>query len=218
MRNPQQSRSILRSCAQRLKKLQTELEKTSNLLRHEALVEQTREELYDLICQYFEISEWERCLIQDTVDVFRPSSTPGSLDSDKLITAKSSSSAHRKQYAQTLVKTFRSWSRTKRHLWSQANIASKFGLALITFGIAEQAKPYVEYSLDDEVVRILEKIQNTTSRNGTLFSRLRGFALYEPDQVHILKPLNRRHWTRTAALNDADDILTRMMEESGWRD
>ena len=40
--------------------------------------------------------------------------------------------------------------------------------------------------------------------------------MYESDCVHILKPINRRHWTRTAALNDADDILTRMMEADGW--
>ena len=51
---------------------------------------------------------------------------------------------------------------------------------------------------------------------GTVFRKLRGFAYYEADRVHLLKPLARRHWTRTAALNDADEILTRMMEEGGW--
>jgi len=140
------------------------------------------------------------------------------LESDKLITAKFSTLLHRKEYAQTLVKTFRGWSRTKRHLWSEGSVASKIGLAVITFGMGEKAKPYVEASLEDRVTQALDSIRKTTARDGTVFSRLRGFALYEPDRVHILKPLNRRHWTRTAALNDADEILARMMEEDGWRD
>lgn len=218
MRDPERSQTILHSCAQRLRKLRGDLQKPSNLLRQAEVVEEAKHELYDLICQYFEISGWERYLIDDTVDVFRPSSTPASLDSAQLITAKNSTPAHRKEYAQTLVKTFRGWTRTKRHLWSQGNVAPRTGLALITLGIDDKPKPYVEQFLEDEVQRTLKAIQSAAARDGSIFSRLRGFALYEPDRVHILKPLNRRYWTRTAALNDADDILTRMMEENGWRD
>lgn len=217
MRNPRHSRSVLHGCAQRLRKLRGDLQKPDNLLRQAEVVEEAKRELYGLICQYFEISDWESHLIDDTVAIFRPSSTPGSLDSSRLITAKNSTHANRKEYAETLVKTFQNWSRTKRHLWSQTSVASRIGLALLTFGIADKPIPYAEHTLEEAVVKALETIRKTTSRNGTLFSRLRGFALYEPDRVHILKPLNRRHWTRTAALNDADDILTRMMEENGWR-
>ena len=218
MNDPERSQSILHSCAQRLRKLRNDLQKPSNLLKQADLVQDAQHELYALICQYFEISDWERHLIKDTVEIFRPSSTPPSMESDKLITAKPSTPLHRREYAQTLIQTFRGWSRTKRYLWSQGSIASKTGLALITFGIGDKAKSYVEERLEDRVTRALDSIGRTISREGVVFSRLRGFALYEPDRVHILKPLSRRHWTRTAALNDADEILTRMMEENGWRD
>jgi hypothetical protein len=97
-------------------------------------------------------------------------------------------------------------------------VSGKIGLALITFGTGDRAKKYAESSAEDRVTQALDSIRQTTAQNGAMFSRLRGFALYEPDRVHILKPLNRRHWTRTAALNDADEILTRMMEENGWHD
>jgi hypothetical protein len=218
MPDPERCHAILHSCAQRLRKLRSDLQKSSNLLRHTGLVQDAQHELYELVCQYFEISDWERYLIKDTVEIFRPSSTPASLESDKLITAKFSTFAHRREYAQTLVKTFRGWSRTNRHLWSHGTIGNKTGLGVITFGIGDKATPYAEAPLEDGVAQVLDNIRNTTARNGSSFSRLRGFALYEPDQVHILKPLSRRYWTRTAALNDADEILTRMMKESGWRD
>jgi hypothetical protein len=218
MRDPKRSRAILHSCAQRLRKLRNDLQKPSNLLKRTGMVQDAQHELNELICQYFEISDWERYLIEDTVEIFRPSSTPSSLESDKLITASFSTPSHRKEYAQALIKTFRGWTRTKRHLWAEGNVASKIGLALITFGVGDKGKPYLEVPLEDRVTQALESIRKTTTRDGAVFSRLRGFALYEPDRVHILKPLNRRHWTRTAALNDADEILTQMMEEDGWRD
>jgi N-6 DNA Methylase len=218
MRDPKRSQAILHSSAQRLRKLRNDLQKPGNLLKQPSVVENAQGELYEFICEYFEISDWERYLIKDTVEIFRPSSTPSSFESDKLITAGVSTLAHRKEYAQTLVKTFRGWTRTKRHLWAEGNVANKIGLALITFGVGDKAKSYFEAPLEDRVTQALESIRKTTARNGAVFSRLRGFALYEPDRVHILKPLNRRHWTRTAALNDADEILTRMMEEDGWRD
>jgi hypothetical protein len=218
MPDPARSKSILHSCARRLRKLRSDLQKPGNLLGQPAVVENAQHELYELICEYFEISDWERHLIKDTVEIFRPSSTPASLESEKLITAGFSSLVHRKEYAQTLAKTFRGWSRTKRHLWSEGSVADKIGLALVTFGVGDKAKPYVETSLEDRVTQALVSIRKTTARDGAVFSRLRGFALYEADRVHILKPLSRRHWTHTAALNDADEILTRMMEEDGWRD
>jgi hypothetical protein len=216
--DPKRSKSILHSCAQRLRKLCEDLQKPSNLLRQAVVVQAAQHEFFEFICEYFEISDWERHLITDTVEIFRPSSTPKSSQSDKLITARFSTLTHRKEYAQTLVKTFRGWTRTKRHLWSEGSVADKIGLALVTFGIGDKARPYVEAPLEDRVTQALESIRKTTARDGAVFSRLRGFALYEPDRVHILKPLSRRHWTRTAALNDADEILTRMMEEDGWRD
>jgi Eco57I restriction-modification methylase len=216
--DPRRSEKILRSCAQRLRKLHKDLQKQENLLRRDSLIQDARAELYKHVCDYFEICEWEQQLIKDTVEIFRPSSTPSSLESDTLFTARPSVPEHRSAYAETLVKTFRDWSSAKRHLCTSTSIAEEFGLSLITLSICDKAKPYIESFSDGRVGRALESIQKSSAKHGALFSRLRGFVLYEPDRVHILKPLNLRHWTRTAALNDADEILARMMEEDGWHD
>lgn len=186
-------------------------------MRRIQVVRGARDDLYVFVCEYFQICEWEGHLIRDTVDIFRPSSTPSSLESDKLLTARVSTREQRKEYAGTLVKTFRGWSRTKRRLWASTSVAGKVGLAVITFGVDDKSKQYAESSSDDRLSQVLASIQKTSAQDGTHFSRLRGFILYEADRVHILKPLSRRHWTRTAALNDADEILGRMMEEDGWR-
>ena len=38
------------------------------------------------------------------------------------------------------------------------------------------------------------------------FSYLRELKVFNGNELHIVKPLNLRHWTRTAALSDADEI------------
>ncbi len=215
--DPKRSEEIIRTCAQRLRKLHSELQAPEHLLNSEALITEARSDLYESVCDYYEICDWERQLIADTVEIFRPSSTPASLDSETLLTVRPSTRTHRSAYAETLVKTFRNWSRTKRHLWPSASIAEKLGLVIMTFGISDKPRQYEESASADWLNPTLASIRRSSATNGSLFSRLRGFVMYESDRVHILKPINRRHWTRTAALNDADDILTRMMEEDGWR-
>jgi hypothetical protein len=216
-RHPQRNDAILRSCAQRIRKLNMDL-RNENLLLHDSLVQDAQAELYKYVCDYFEISEWEQQLISDTVEIFRPSSTPTSLDSKTLLTATPSTPEHRMEYSETLLKTFRGWSRTQRNLCASSNISSRSGLALITLFVSDKPMQYAETESDDRLSDVLASIRKTSAQNGAQFGRLRGFILYEPDRVHILKPLTRRHWTNTAALNDADEILARMMEEDGWRD
>jgi hypothetical protein len=216
-RNPQRSETILRFCAQRLRKLNKDL-RQETLLLHDSLVQDAQAELYKYVCDYYEICEWEQQLISDTVEIFRPSSTPTSLDSKTLLTAIPSTPEHRMEYSETLLKTFRSWSSTQRNLCASSNISGRSGLALITLFVSDKPMQYAETESDDRVSNVLASIRKTSAQNGAQFSRLRGFILYEPDRVHILKPLTRRHWTHTAALNDADEILARMMEEDGWRD
>jgi hypothetical protein len=215
--NQKRSLEILRSCAERLRNVRAELQSPENFLHVATLVDGAKRDLDTHICEYFEICEWEKLLIRDTVEVFRPSSTPTSLKSDKLLTAHKSTGEQRRVYADLLVHTFRGWTGTNGHLWAQGSVANNLGLAVLTFGVDTKARAYSESALPDYVLGILQSIRKSTAQGGVIFSRLRGFALYESDRVHIIKPLNRRHWTNTAALNDADEILNRMMEESGWR-
>jgi hypothetical protein len=217
MTHPDKADQIVSKCAECLDNLRSELSKEKNLLHRDALVQTASAKLNALVFDYFDLSEWERQLVADTVEIFRPSSTPGSLDSDKLYTAKPSKEPHRKAYAQTIVKTFRGWSRIKKHLWAEGCTAPKSDLAVVTLGLGSRPKDYTESRMDEHVEKILAAIRENSARDsGVVFRCLRGFAYYEPDRVHILKPLNRRHWTRTAALNDADEILRRMIEEGGW--
>ncbi len=216
-RNQERSQSILDECADLLRKLKQDLLLSENSSKHRSLLNSTKHKVNALVYEYFGVCDWERDLIEETADVFRPSSTPHSLHSKKLITAQFPKPQHRKQYADTLVATFRGWTRTKEALWAEGHLAPQARLAMVTFGVGGKAREYGETRAEDRVEEVLTKIRESSSTpEGTVFRTLRGFIFFDGAKVHLLKPLNRRHWTRTAALNDADEILAYMMKEDGW--
>ena len=47
------------------------------------------------------------------------------------------------------------------------------------------------------------------------FQYLRGFTFLDGNLIHILKPNIRRHWTQTAAMNDADKIIGYLADAKG---
>jgi hypothetical protein len=210
------AQSIVDRSASLLRDLKRELPTPTNLLKRTSMLAETHRKLNDLVYDYFGICPWERYLIEDTVDIFRPSSTPGSLESDKLLTPRSSTPDQRTEYADTLVSTFRGWTRTKSSLWARGHIAPKPGLAMVTFGVGGRAQPYRESEAEKQIEDFLDKIRGSSTKSAGTIRYLRGFAFYEGATVNLLKPLARRYWTRTAALNDADGILSHMMEEGGW--
>ena len=191
--------------------------KPENLLRRETLVRQSQRNLNRFVYDYFGVCGWERNLINDSVNIFYPSSIPHSLDSKKLLTARSSRPDDREAYARTLISTFSGWTRT-RTLWANSCIAPKLGLAFLTFGVVGRTRPYKESKAEKQVEELIDKVRKSTSDSEGTIRYLRGFAFYDGTTVYLLKPLSRRFWTRTAALNDADEILAHMMEEDGWGD
>lgn len=214
------SQHIVRECASLLRKIKNKQTDSENLFQHNLFSQEIVAQLNAYVYEYFGICEWERYLIEDTVALFRPSSTPHSINATTLLTAQPSRPEDRQNYANTLVSTFKGWIRTDAELWTQNVVAPKSGLALMSFGAGEKPQSLQsgqEVPAEERIENILKRIREASALPaGTVFQCLRGFALYEGTTVHLLKPIHRRHWTRTAALNDADSILTHMMSEGGW--
>lgn len=216
-RDPKRSAELVHECAEILLRLKKDLTNPRNLLHRDGLVAEAQAKLNKRVYDYFGICEWERQLIEDTVKIFSLSAQPGSLTSKKLLTTRPSTPTQRTSYATTLVETFKGWTRSRSNLWAATTVASKIGLAFVTFGVGGRPPHDGETEAEERVEELLERIRSSASEpGGTVFHRLRGFTFYEGTRVHLLKPLSLRHWTRTAALNDADNIIAHMMREDGW--
>src|SRR3990172_4260990 len=210
------SKAIVAECAKILHDLKAQLSKPENLCSHDELVADAQQKLNANVYEYFSICEWERYLIEDTVKVFRPSSIPATPYSGKLLTQRPSDISDRNAYADTLVAAFRGWTRAKVNLWAITTLAPRARLGVMTFGVGGSLRNYSEEDAEQRVEGLLDRIRNSSAREAvTVFRYLRGFVFYEGTQVHLLKPLSRRYWTRTAALNDADEIIAHMMQKDG---
>ncbi len=215
MKAPDRSRTIIAECAAELRALRTRLLDEDQPMGHGDEIKRTKKKLRTLVYEYFDICAWEQQLVEDTVKVFRPSSTPGSLLAEKLYTAKPSKPSHRKAYASTLAATFSGWTRKKSNLAVTGRIATELGLAMLSFTVGTE-RPYEEKNAEMEVEEVLKRIRDSNDDSTVSYQLLKGFIFYDGPKAYLIKPLSQRNWTRTAALNDADEILSQMMMEDGW--
>jgi hypothetical protein len=171
-----------------------------------------KREIEPLVFEYFGVTSTERVLIEDTVKLFIPSSTPGTLDGD-IPTLDDSSGKERREYANQLCQTINTWGRGNGQLLSARGcIAERLGLSLLVLTKGKTKKGYTEAAAPNEVAKAIAGIEKAITVEHRKFAYARGFTLFERDRAYILKPLARRQWTRTAALNDADAMFAAMLE------
>jgi len=164
-----------------------------------------------LVFEYYGLSDIEQQLIKDTVSLSIPSSTPPSLIGD-IPTLDDSVFAERSAYASQLCQTINAWGKGKGVLLSaRGYISSKLGLGLLQLSKGQLSTPYVEAAAAEEVSGAIEAIERHLSIEHRKLAYTRGFTLFEANRAYMLKPLARRHWTCTAALNDADAMLARFL-------
>ena len=173
----------------------------------EELCADAKRTLTKLVYEYYDVAAWEQDLIQDTVGVFKHSIIPSASRLPTLPTLKEASDTERRDYAEFLSRTLNNWAH--RQPWkvsAEGRLDKKGGLCLLTLTRDEGRNPYQESEADGRFEKALERLAKAARKQHGRLTYLRGFYLVDGDSIHILKPLAYRHWTRTAALNDADVV------------
>lgn len=213
-KNPVESSRTIREVARRLRRARDEMLAAGiNDVSRAAAREEAVREVTELVYRYYDLTRWERALVEDTARIFRPSSTPTTY-TKSIPTLVDSGVEDRETYAELLCQTINRWAQRSRYFLAPSLlIAKREGLGLLTITKTSQRTllpPCPEnYDVSPRLRKLLVRIARASVRQeaGGL-TYLRGYAHFEEDRVHILKPLSRRHWTKTAALNDADELAT----------
>jgi hypothetical protein len=203
--DPDKSWKIVRRVATRIREAQGRLQ--TNVQERQREIKTAKNDIAELVFDYYGLRAWERTLVEDTISVYEPSSTPRSLNSD-IATLSLSSEDNRHEYVRCLCNTLNSWAhRSSLRVSASGSIAFKWGLGLLTLTKGSEIKEYTERRAPAELQAVLHRIETTVTAKDQSTPYVRGFTLFEKDAIHILKPLNLRHWTRSAALNDADALV-----------
>ena len=168
------------------------------------LVENAKQKLGPLVDAYFSVSDTERMLISDTLDLWQPSIHKQNLDLD-IPTLRFPDDKDRKRYADTLAGELNRFSRKEKIRIGVEGMASEeLNLIFVTVIFGHENRPFRETGGDAELWKALARVNKAAQKENGPISYLRGFTYCERDRVHILKPATMRNWCRTAALNDAD--------------
>lgn len=187
------------------------------LQKRKEIVNTLQKELEPLIYRYFGLTEQEITLIEDTIRVFEPSSTPTTRWSPKTVTlnpvhdttVEPYASQGLSAYADTLTKTLNIWAKTESSRYrvcAEGGTDDQTGLAMVTLTISSLETAYHPKSLSQYLIKVLKKFhEHASKQRGTLHYE-RDILFFQGDRIHIVRPDILLNWTRTAALNDAARI------------
>ena len=65
-----------------------------------------------------------------------------------------------------------------------------------------------------DILKAIDDLQHTVIKAHGTFDLVRGVTMFHKNLIYITKPLGQRFWTRTAALNDADQIAATILTSS----
>lgn len=209
--NPRRARAIIAQVEKKLDRLKKELQKLGGAFGRSERADKVRDEFEPLVREYYDVDPYEAMLIEDTVRVFEPSSTPASA-STKVPTLQPASLDDRQEYAATVTGMLNTWA-SRAGFWVSATVAysRSAGQAILTLSRGASARPYKESGAASDLRDAMKRVAAALPQANRGFVRFRGLKVFDGNQIHILKPLTLRSWTRTAALNDADEIAAAIL-------
>lgn len=208
--NPEKSNEIINQVAEKFEALKKEIE--SSVLGRDEKVEQIIQELEPLVYEYYEISSREQILIEDTVNIFIPSSTPSSLFSKSLETLKIPSSEKKKIYIDLVCEVLNKLAKYS-HFKVSAKLITSNNLDIVKLSKDTVIHEYEEYNSTPEIKALLDKAKKLLPNEQRSFTYLRNLKIFDNNDLYIIKPHTFRHWTRTMALNDADEIFQSILTD-----
>ena len=177
-----------------------------------ALVRTASAAIEPLIDEYFDVLPGERVLLDDTLRVMIPSTRPTRRRS-AVPTIQPSTGSQRDDYTKRLCATLNSWARQDRFVVRGcARASSELGIGVAILRKSEagdaQAGSVEVQTADDgsKLVAVLDRLRRIASPKLNLIELIRGVKVFDGDCLYVVKPIARRLWTETAALNDADEI------------
>ena len=133
-----------------------------------------------------------------------------------LPTLKEATTACREQYVDMLCRTLNDWAREGPYrIHGRTHASSSSGVAVVILDRTRNGPPPAEVESDGAaLMTVLDRLQRTFAKELGSIELLRGVKVFDKETLYLFKPLAQRFWTRTAALNDADDIAATVLMRS----
>lgn len=165
-----------------------------------------------LLYEYFDFIEEEQVLIEDTNRIVIESVLPTRASTD-VPSLRIPSAATRQEYIDQLCKTLNDWAKGGRYrVGGRVHASLSTGIATVVLERASSGSGVCLSDNDDQaMMSVLERLRKTFAKELGSVELLRGVKVFDKDTLYLFKSLSQRFWSRTAALNDADDIAATVL-------
>lgn len=205
--NPDRAWHIVRRVAKIVAEAAASADTNNLFLRRKEIVQTASSAIEPLVDEYFDLLPVEKALVNDTVEIVVPSVRP-TRNRVSVPTITPSTQAQRAAYVKQLCGTLNQWAKSSGHQvrgWVRASVDVGLGLAVLEKSrMGSTALPL--HPEDIDLLQALDEVRRSVSRRLNTLEIVKGVKVFEGDRLYIVKPLGQRHWTPTAALNDADEI------------
>ena len=181
-------------------------------------VDAVQNEIEPLIYKYFGLTDQDVMLVEDTIHVFEPSSTPTTWRSPKIVTLENIDTTQvkgytgngLKTYAYTITATLNTWAKAEGSAYrvsAEGSTDRATGLGMVSIKISNHKTSYQQRALSRHLTTVLKQFyRQSAKKQGNLVYERDVFFSHRDRIYYIIRPGLLVNWTRTAALNDAARI------------
>jgi hypothetical protein len=167
-----------------------------------------------LVEQYFDLIPVEKVLLEDTEKVIIPSFRP-TLKRRVVPTMLQSDSRHRDAYTKRLCITLNGWSKRGQFVVQGTQSgSSELGVGIVVLQRSLRSDRISPPRAPSDLLATMDSIRNAMTRKLNTFQLMRGVKAFDGDMLYLVKPIERRFWTETTALNDADEIAASILMQA----
>lgn len=206
--SPRDARALVRDVAKRVKKALREL---PPVFGRSELVDGLQDELLPNVEAYFEVDNTERALIEDTIEIASKSATPRRSWAESVPALRPASEDDVQVYLRTVCDDLNRWSSGGPRFAARSLMSREAGLGVVAVTRDGKAATSVLRPQSQELDYVLGRMrEHLAARRGSIHL-VRGAKVFVGSTLYVLKPLTKRFWTKTAALNDADEIFAAVL-------
>lgn len=178
----------------------------------EGIIRSADAAIVPLIEEYFNIHPMEKPLIEDTIKVTIPSIQP-TRKRMPVPTVALSSAPQREAYCARVCDMLNDWA--KRGKYKVRGIvygSDAMGIGMAVLEKVSRSDGKSPMSNDgQEMLKALDHLRKAYSQRLATLDVVRGILVFDKNRLYVVKPIGQRHWTQTAAMNDADEIASTIL-------
>ncbi|MCD6391914.1 MAG: hypothetical protein J7M40_00235 [Planctomycetes bacterium] len=173
--------------------------------------ERIRRDIEPLIREYYNIDKYEAMLIEDTLRLAKESFHPRQ-STPNVPTLKQPRDPECKIYAQTLCEMLNNFGRGSQFK-VKGDIIQGQPYSIIHVAMTDRTCRTVPVSTaDKKLAQIFNRMKTLLQHKQGRFVFCQNLKVFDGDDLFVLKPMQMRFWSRTAALNDADEIASAILD------